>query len=49
MKLPNYEQVVVTRGKIVDYLLSETYRDERHKAAFFKRFGFTVMEWERAA
>jgi hypothetical protein len=49
MKLPNYEQVVITREKVVDYLLSDTHRDGRHKAAFFKRFGFTVAEWESAA
>jgi hypothetical protein len=49
MKLPNYEQVVITREKVIDYLLSETHRDGRHKAAFFKRFGFTVREWEKMA
>jgi hypothetical protein len=49
MKLPNYERVVMTRKKVVDYLLSDTHRDGRHKAAFFKRFGFTVREWEKAA
>jgi hypothetical protein len=49
MKLPNYEQVVMTREKVVDYLLSDTHRDGRHKAAFFKRFGFTATAWERAA
>ena len=42
MKLPNYEHVV-------DYLLPDTHRDGRHKAMFFKRFGFTVTEWDRAA
>jgi hypothetical protein len=25
------------------------HRDGRHKAAFSKRFGFTVKEWESAA
>jgi hypothetical protein len=49
MKLPNYEQVMMTREKVVDYLLSNTHRDGRHKDAFFKRFGFAVAEWERAA
>jgi Domain of unknown function (DUF6883) len=44
MKLPYYEQVVVTREKVVDYLLSDTHRDGRHKAAFFNRFGFAVRE-----
>jgi hypothetical protein len=49
MKLPNYEQVVITREKIIDYLLSDTHHDGRHKATFFKRFGFTVAEWESVA
>jgi hypothetical protein len=49
MNLPSRERAVITREKVVDYLLSETHRDGRHKAAFFKRFSFTVMEWERVA
>ena len=49
MKLPNGENAVVPRTKVVDYLLSDTHRDGQHKAAFFKRFGFTVAEWERLA
>jgi hypothetical protein len=49
MKLPHYEQVVITWGKVIDYLLSNTHRDGRHNAALFKRFGFTVTEWDRAA
>jgi hypothetical protein len=49
MKLPNGENAVMPRAKGVDYLLSDTHRDGQHKAAFFKRFGFTVAEWERLA
>ena len=49
MKLPNDEHVMITQEKIVDYLLSDTHSDGRHKAAFFKRFGFTVAEWEIVA
>jgi len=49
MKLPNSENAVVPRAKVVDYLLSNTHRDGQHKAAFFKRFGFTVAEWEKLA
>lgn len=44
MKLPNYEHVVITQEKVVEYLISDTHRDGRHKAAFFKRFCFTVTE-----
>jgi len=49
VKLPNYEYAVVPRAKVVDYLLSDTHRDGQHKAAFFKRFGFVTVEWERLA
>jgi hypothetical protein len=48
-EVANYEQVVITREYVIDYFLSDTHRNGRHKAAFFKRFGFTVTEWERAA
>jgi hypothetical protein len=37
MKIPNAEQVVVPRAKVVDYLLSDTHRDGRHKAVFYRR------------
>ena len=49
MKIPNAEQVVVPRSKIVDYLLSETHRDGRHKAVFYRRFGFTPANWQELA
>ena len=49
MKLPNHEQAVVPRAKIVDYLLSDSHRDGRHKAAFFKRFGYAAESWEGLA
>jgi hypothetical protein len=39
----------MTREKVVDYLLSDTHHGRRHKAAFFKRFGFRITEWEKAA
>jgi hypothetical protein len=46
MKLPNLEQAEVPRTKIVDYLLSSTHRDGKHKAAFFVHFGFEAARWE---
>jgi hypothetical protein len=49
MKLPNYERAEVPRAKVADYLLSETHRDGRHKALFFKRFSFTAEAWESLA
>src|SRR6478672_9719296 len=47
MKLPNYEKAVVPDGKIVDYPLSDTHRDGRHKAAFFRTFAYRLSEWRR--
>ncbi len=46
MKLSNREHALVPREKVVDYLLSTTHRDGRHKAAFFSGFGFRVENWE---
>lgn len=44
-RVPNHEQAVVPRAKIVSYLLSSTHRDGRSKARFFTRFGFTARAW----
>lgn len=49
MKLPNAQSLVVEQAKIVDYLLSETHEDGRHKAAFFRRFGFVSEFWPELA
>ena len=49
MRLQNHERVVITREKVVNYLLSDTHRDGRYKAVFFRRFGFAVEEWEQLA
>lgn len=49
VKLPNIEQATVPEAKIREYLLSETHPDGREKAAFFKRFGFSLAEWEMLA
>jgi hypothetical protein len=49
MKLPNAEQVVIDRPKIVDYLLSDTHEDGRHKSAFFRRFGCRPEFWREMA
>jgi hypothetical protein len=49
VKLPNYENAIVPRAKIVEYLLSPTHRDGRSKAAFFTRYGFSVDRWEELA
>ena len=49
MKLPNAQNVVIARVKVVDYLLSETHLDGRHKAAFFRQFGCSDKNWQELA
>jgi hypothetical protein len=49
MKIPNVDQVIVDRAKMVDYLLSDAHPVGRHKAVFFRRVGFTVERWEELA
>lgn len=46
MKLPYAQLALVPKPKIVDYLLDEEHPDGKHKAVFFKRFGFSVEEWQ---
>jgi len=49
VKLPNHEHASVPRAKVVDYLLSTTHRDGRHKAVFFGGFGFAPDYWQALA
>jgi hypothetical protein len=42
MKLPNQHKAIIPDTKIRGYLLSTSHPYGRHKAAFFKRFGFKV-------
>ncbi|MFZ1074552.1 MAG: DUF6883 domain-containing protein [Verrucomicrobiia bacterium] len=49
MKLPNAERAVVPERKITHYLLSVAHRDGRHKAEFFRSFGFKPEAWEELA
>jgi hypothetical protein len=44
MKMPNNDQSIVADNKITDYLLSETHEIGKHKAYFFKRFGFDISD-----
>jgi hypothetical protein len=46
MKMPNNDLSIVVDNKITDYLLSETHNIGKHKAAFFKRFGFDLENIE---
>ena len=45
MKLPNHEEAEIAESKILNYLLSETHPTGKHKAVFFKRFGFEIEKW----
>jgi hypothetical protein len=49
MKILNAEAATVPRKKIVDYLLELSHPDNKGKAAFFFRFGFTVDDWKSFA
>ena len=42
MKLPNFQLARVPAAKITEYLLSEVHRDGKHKAAFFRHFGYSA-------
>jgi hypothetical protein len=46
MKMPNNDLSIVVDKKITDYLLSETHEVGKHKAEFFKRFGFRLSDIE---
>jgi hypothetical protein len=49
MKLPNAEQVVVEREKIIGYLLNAAHRYGTSKARFFGEFGFHPTNWQALA
>ncbi len=40
MKLPNNNKTIISRDKLIDYVLSETHTTGKFKAKFFRRFGF---------
>ncbi|MCA0425959.1 MAG: hypothetical protein LCH37_00850 [Bacteroidetes bacterium] len=44
MKLPNNNRSFVADNKITDYLLSDIHLIGKHKADFFKRFGFDIAD-----
>jgi len=47
MNLPNRENATIPEAKITEYLLSDSHRDGQHKAAFFRRFGYSLSAWQR--
>ncbi len=44
--MPNNDQSIVADKKITDYLLSDTHETGKHKAYFFKHFGFDILDIE---
>jgi len=40
MKLPNCDKAYISRGKLLDYLLSETHPIGKSKARFLRSLGF---------
>ncbi|TXE02959.1 DUF6883 domain-containing protein [Algoriphagus aquimarinus] len=44
MKIPNNIQSFVAENKITDYLLNDLHEIGKHKAAFFKLFGFNIED-----
>lgn len=49
MMLPSFQQVVIDRMKVVDYLLNSAHPDNGGKAAFFNGWGFAAADWTRFA
>ena len=49
MNLPNAERAVVPMEKVTAYLLSDTHPDGAPKAAFDRRFGYGLDNWQELA
>lgn len=40
MKLPNSDRVIISREKLINYILSKTHSTGKFKARFFQNLGF---------
>jgi uncharacterized protein DUF6883 len=49
MKIPNFQNAVVSERKLVRYLMSVSHPHGRHKAVFFGAFGFFAANWQDLA
>ena len=49
MKLPGADKAIVSREKIVDYLLNAAHPDNGGKAEVFAQLGFRHDQWEALA
>jgi hypothetical protein len=45
-RLPHLDRAVVSKAKIVNYLLSARHSGGRAKARFLESFGFRVQDWQ---
>lgn len=46
MKVPNWEQAVVDKKKLQEYLLSPTHPVGRFKARYFSTLGYEATDWK---
>ncbi len=46
MKIPNGHRAIVTRVKVVEYLLNQAHPENGGKAEFFGMMGFSAGDWE---
>jgi hypothetical protein len=46
LKLPNADAATIPKEKVTAYLLSDTHRIGKTKAAFFGKHGFTADNWQ---
>jgi hypothetical protein len=46
MKVPNFEQAIIPKEKLTDYLLSQFHPVGRFKAVYFKQLGYTSEDWK---
>lgn len=46
VRLPNAEHARIDSEKVLNYLISDVHPDGKHKAEFFKAFGFSAEDWQ---
>ena len=43
--LKNYEKAIIDPNKVSNYLLSESHPTGKHKAMFFRKFGYSLATY----
>jgi hypothetical protein len=46
MKLPNSNRALISRDKLINYVLSETHTTGKFKAKFFRKLGFNETNFQ---